>query len=60
MESDSHVNIDISKFVPEAQLREKRGALDKFCADYVLFNMLEKGLHTDITLVAEGGTVKAH
>jgi len=62
MESENSTNVDIFKFMSQKaqSLREERDELDRGCADHALLKMLEEGLHADITLVAQGGSVKAH
>ena len=57
----SSSNIDISKFLTAPEnLEVARSSLEDNCADPLLLRMLEEGLHADITLIAQGGTVKAH
>jgi hypothetical protein len=57
----SSTNIDISRFLTTTEnLEVARSTLENKCADPLLLKMLEEGLHADITLNAQGGTVKAH
>ena len=57
----SSTNIDISKFLTATEkLEVARSSLEKNCSDPLLLRILEEGLQADITLQAQGGTVKAH
>ena len=66
MISDTHSrNVNVSKFLAfdkskktmeSARVCLKRRYVDK----YILLKMLEEGLHADITLRAQGGSVQAH
>lgn len=53
---ESSLNIDISKFLPpgysEAEIEKKRSP--------ILMKMLLEGIHADVTLNAQGGSVKTH
>lgn len=53
-------NIDVSKFLSPDKLTSARISIEEKCSDPMLLRMLEDGLHADITLTAQGGTVKAH
>lgn len=57
---DSVTNVDIYKFLELDQIPGSKFEAERKCNDHVLLKMLEEGLHTDITLVARGGFVKAH
>lgn len=50
------VNVDVSRFLSCGM--QKKAVDYKFERSFL--RMLEHGLHTDITLVASGGSVKAH
>jgi len=57
---DSVPNVDIYKFLELDQNSALKLEEEQKCNDHLLLKMLEEGIHTDITLVAQGGSVKAH
>lgn len=57
---ESVTNVDISKFLAPDMVTLTRLEMERKCNDHVLLKMLEEGLHADITLTAQGGSVKAH
>jgi len=57
---DSVTNVDIYKFLELDQSSALKLEEEQKCNDHLLLKMLEEGIHTDITLVAQGGSVKAH
>jgi hypothetical protein len=51
-------NVNIDEFLLNGD-GSSRASVEKNCS-LMLLRMLEKGLHADITISAEGGSVKAH
>lgn len=65
MESGASLNVDISKFMGqdmEADMEEIVSNLgcERASNYHFLLKMLEEGLHSDIKLTAQGGSVKGH
>lgn len=60
MGSRTSANVDISKFMAPDKVKATRLEMRQKRSDSAFLEMLEDGVHADITIAAQGGTVKAH